>query len=307
MKLSSRQTAILLDTHESSVKRWCNAGELACSTTQGGHRRISVKDAIEFASANEPTADVLLLGDAAEAAIDGVLKMRRKALKPELLQVIRQWLLDADSRRVSALVRIARAFGIPLPVIYDRMIGEVMKLVGDSWAQGAFSIGEEHRVSESILDVLYGIQGAVDHHVSDSKAPVILGTIRGEEHVTGAMMVRTLLTAKGFPVSYLGRNVPEEDFLLFRRKFDASLICLSATLYRSPEEVIESVNRLQMLSQGEEEFSIAVGGSGAKAAERLSHRIRVPSRVRFFDSATDFMAWAEKMLQSKPTLENETR
>ena len=307
MQLSSRQTAILLDTHESSVKRWCNAGDLACSTTQGGHRRIALADTIAFASINEPSADVLLLGDAADLAIGGILTLRRRALKPELLQTIRQWLLDADSRRVSALVRIARAFGISLPVIYDRMIGEVMKLVGDSWAQGAFAIGEEHRVSESILDVLYGIQGAVEAHVSDAKAPVVLGTIRGEEHVTGAMMVRTLLTESGHPVSYLGRNVPEEDFLLFRRKHNASLICLSATISRSPEEVIESINRLQLLSRGEEEFNIAVGGSGAKGAERLSHKIRYPSRVRFFDSASDFMAWAEEMLQSKPIVENETR
>ena len=181
-----------------------------------------------------------------------------------------------------------------------------MKQVGESWARGAFSIGEEHRISESILDVLYGIQTSLDTELRPHGPAVVLGTIQDEQHVTGAMMIRTLLTEAGYRVSYLGRNVPVEDFLLFQRKQAAPLICLSATLSRSPEEIVEAVNNLLILSR-EEEFHVAVGGSGAAAARALAHRVRYPSRVRFFDTAIDFMEWADGISFHQPVLEHETR
>lgn len=306
MQLSSGQVAILLDTHESSVKRWCNAGELECLTTNGGHRRIELAEVTRFAQKNHLSVDVCQLGTEAALAVEGVLRLSRRHVSDELLSVIRHWLLDADSRKMNATVRIARAFGASLPVIYDRLIGRLMKQVGESWARGAFSIGEEHRISESIFDVLYGIQTTLEAERRPLGPAVVLGTIQGEQHVTGAMMIRTLLTEAGYRVSYLGRNVPVEDFLLFQRKQAAPFICLSATLSRSPEEIVEAVNKILILG-GEAQFHVAVGGSGVAVARTHAHRVRYPSRVRFFDTATDFMEWVDGILFHQPVLEHETR
>ncbi len=306
MLLSSRQAAILLDTHESSIKRWCNAGELECQTTSGGHRRIALEKLVRFASKSGLHVDVLVFQDDAQTAVNGLLALRRSRVPADLQDMVKQWLLDAQSYRLTAFMRLAKAFGIGLPVIYDRLIGGVMRDVGDSWARGAFRIGEEHRISEAILDVLYAQQAHSDRMTLADSPTAVLGAIRDEEHVTGAMMVRTLLTESGWKVAYLGRNVPEEDFVLFQHKVTAPLVCLSATISRTPESIMEVVNRVLELGDADSGFLIAVGGSGAKAASRLVHLASDPGRVRFFDSATDFASWSTEFLSNTALVENET-
>ncbi|MEM1271970.1 MAG: helix-turn-helix domain-containing protein, partial [Bacteroidota bacterium] len=49
--ISTRQASDLLGVHESSVKRWCNAGDLGCEYTHGGHRRIPLAELLRFAEA----------------------------------------------------------------------------------------------------------------------------------------------------------------------------------------------------------------------------------------------------------------
>lgn len=306
MLLSSRQAAVLLDTHESSIKRWCNAGELKCGTTSGGHRRIALEDLIAFARTSGIMVDVLVFEKDAEVAVKGVLSLRRSRVTPALQETVSQWLLDAQSYKVSALLRLARQFEVGLPLIYDRLIGSVMREVGNSWARGAFQVGEEHRISEAILDVLYGQQALAERQVRHEAPTVVLGAMRNEEHITGAMMVRTLLTEAGWQVAYLGRNVPEEDFILFQQKTQAPLVCLSATVSRPPEKIVGVINRLFELGGADPAgFMVAVGGSGAPAARLLSQHLTQPDRVRFFDSSTEFSTWARSFLATEAMVADE--
>jgi len=295
-----------MDTHESSIKRWCNAGDLACETTSGGHRRIRLDALARFADAHGMMVDFLAFEEDKEPAVAGLLQLRRGRVSAELQETVKAWLLDAQSYRMSALMRLARSFGVDLPLLYDRLIGGVMRDVGDSWAAGAFQVGEEHRISEAVLDVLYGQQAAVERGLPAGAPGAVLGAMREEEHVTGAMMVRTLLTEAGWKVAYLGRNVPEEDFVLFQRKVEAPLVCLSATISRAPETIIEVVNRVLALGGDDASFTVAVGGSGARAAQRLSRLISQPDRVFFFESATDFADWAGSLQSNQVLVEDET-
>ena len=306
MRLSSRQAAVLMETHESSIKRWCNAGELHCETTAGGHRRIRLDALADFATRMEQSLDFLVLGEERAIAVPGLFELRRGRVTAELKELVTAWLLDAQSFRITALVRLARTLGVTLSTLYDRLIGDVMRGVGNSWASGAFQIGEEHRISESMLDVLYGLQSSIENGVEDDAPFAVLGAMREEDHVTGAMMVRTLLSEAGWKVAYLGRNVPEEDFVLFQRKVNARIVCISATVSRPPESIISVLQRVLELGLPETGFKVAVGGSGAKAARRLAHRLSHPDRVVFFDSATDFAAWATSSHSSHVLFEDET-
>jgi len=305
MLLSSRQAAILLDTHESSIKRWCNAGDLAASTTSGGHRRIDLAHLTAFAKASGLKVDVLVFEEGAQVAVRGVLALRRGRVTPELQEAVSLWLLDAESYKVSALLRLARKLQVGLPLVYDQLIGGVMKDVGESWARGAFRVGEEHRMSEAILDVLYAQQALAEQHVLHGAPTVVLGTMRKEEHIMGAMMVRTLLAEAGWKVAYLGRNVPEEDFVLFQQRTQAPLICFSATISRPPEKIIDSINRLLELGSDSAAFAVAVGGSGVPAARLLSKHLSQPGRVHFFESSTEFSNWAKSSLATEALVYDE--
>ena len=47
--LSPRELARALGVSESSLKRWADDGKIRFSRTVGGHRRIAVSDALQFA------------------------------------------------------------------------------------------------------------------------------------------------------------------------------------------------------------------------------------------------------------------
>ena len=47
--LTSKKASEILGVHDSTVKRWCNQGELSSQATKGGHRRISWDDLMNFA------------------------------------------------------------------------------------------------------------------------------------------------------------------------------------------------------------------------------------------------------------------
>lgn len=304
MKLSSRQAAILLHTHESSVKRWCNAGDLACTFTEGGHRRIRLADLLRFASAQDVPCELLRLESEAESALKGVFALRRGNVTEDIVLMLKNWLLEADSRKVLALIIVSRSFDISLSVIFDRMIGDLMRHIGDSWAAGAFGIGEEHRVSESILDVLYHLQSEVELSSGPKRPTAILGTGPGDEHVTGALMVRTLLTEVGWDVVFLGRKVPVEDFVLFQKKYQAPLVCISLAAERTQQEISGIVQSLRNLS-GDDSFQIAIGGAGVRPLLNDSTSTNTLGRVTFFDSATDFSVWASTTLNHLLKLSHE--
>ena len=295
MKLSSRQAAVLLHTHESSVKRWCNAGALPCSFTNGGHRRIQLDDLLLFADSQEVDCELLRLGGDAEMALKSVFRLRRGVLSNDVVTLLKDWLLESQSRKVLALIIVARSFGISLSVIFDKMIGDLMRHIGESWAAGSFGIGEEHRVSECILDVLYHLQSEVEASDDRMRPTAILGTGPDDDHVTGALMVRTLLTEIGWNVVFLGRKVPVEDFVLFQQKYKASLVCISLAADRSLADVSSFITSVRSLS-GNDGFQIAFGGSGARSLLRAPTTAPDHSGVFFFESATEFGSWADTTL-----------
>ena len=46
--LSPRELAQAIGVSESSLKRWADAGQIRVARTAGGHRRISIADAVRF-------------------------------------------------------------------------------------------------------------------------------------------------------------------------------------------------------------------------------------------------------------------
>ncbi len=47
--LSPKKAAKILGVSESSIKRWCDAGQIQILKTSGGHRRISIASLMDFA------------------------------------------------------------------------------------------------------------------------------------------------------------------------------------------------------------------------------------------------------------------
>jgi excisionase family DNA binding protein len=288
--VSSRQAASLLGVHESSVKRWCNSDELACSYTAGGHRRIDLDDVLDFARRGGMECSLLKFGKDASLVWNGANELRLGRSAEVLVLKMREWLLHAEANKLTALLHLCHSLSIPYARLFDQLIGRVMQEIGDSWARGAFEIGDEHRISESLLDVLYGLLAEIGREQTDAVSGVaIVGCGPNESHATGAMMVRVLLSARGWKVIYLGQNVPVEDLLLYQRRHQATLVAVSMSSHREPAEIRQFVRDVTSLEREDVPFDLAIGGSGAQFARQTFGL----ERAWVFNNAEDFDDWLE--------------
>jgi excisionase family DNA binding protein len=295
--LSTKQAALLLGAHESTVKRWCNSGALSCTYTKGGHRRIDLRTLLDYARKEGIECEMIQFGEDAEAIWKAVGGLANQQISDDLIEMIRDWLMDANSNKVVGLIGTCRLMEVPLAAVFDLLLGRVMQSVGDEWSRGVFEVGEEHRVSECVQDILYVLYADITRRPKKERVgTAVVGTGPGEEHIIGALMVRILLEDLGWDVVYLGRNVPEVDFILFQRKYSADLICLSVTTNREPAEVLRSIHSIRSLDTGDVPFKLAIGGSGASGAQALLQRTRPKEEnLAFFSSAVAFSDWAEKL------------
>lgn len=293
--ISSRQAANLLDVHESSIKRWCNDGDMACEYTAGGHRRISLKEIMEFARRRSMDCLLLPFGSDALMIWNGANELKSGRSADVLRVKLREWLMHAEHARVQALFHLCRSLEIGMPVLFDRLLGGVMSEIGDSWARGAFEVGEEHRVSECVIDLLYSLKAELGiRNGRASRRTAIVGCGAGEDHVIGALMIRILLLERGWDVVYLGKDVPEEDILLYQRRHAANLVCISMSSRREPAEIAGYVRSLVSLRRADIPFDLALGGSGAASVEDSFFFSERNGVVRLFSDCTDFSDWIDR-------------
>lgn len=292
--VSSRQAASLLNVHESSIKRWCNSEELACSHTAGGHRRLDLVDILDFARGQDLECVLLPFESDALLVWNGANELKAGRNAEVLVVKMRDWLLHAESAKLMALLHLCGTLEIPYARIFDRLVGKVMADIGEAWARGAFEIGDEHRISECLMDVLYGIIATMTtrNGVSNKKVAIV-GCGPNEDHATGALMVRILLLARGWNVVYLGRNVPVEDLVLYQRRHRAGLIAVSMSSHREPPEIRQFIKNVTSLQRDDMAFDLAIGGSGAATLSDTQPWPLASSSVKTFVTAEEFDDWLE--------------
>jgi len=151
----------------------------------------------------------------------------------------------------------------PRAVVYDTFVREAMRLVGERWVAGRWTISEEHLASRTLARVLAGL--APEASPADRLAPVaILAGVTGEEHSIGLMVLAHVLTGAGFAVHDLGPDVPAEDLVRFAAKARARLVALTATTAAREEAVRDTVAALRALPIPP---AIIVGGRIAEVAD----------------------------------------
>jgi MerR family transcriptional regulator, light-induced transcriptional regulator len=200
--LSTREVARLAGVGPSAVKRWSDAGLLACQKTAGGHRRFAraeVERLLRHQSADglggtDPWVDALL--DARETF--GISA-----------------LLLAERARVGAWHRVAERAGLAVAEL------------GRRWRAGTVSIADEHLASERLARALARVAESIPLLPG---APVALLTCAEEDdHTLGLSLVEVVLREAGWSTRWVGRRTPlvEVDRLL--GKGDVALLAVSAS------------------------------------------------------------------------------
>jgi excisionase family DNA binding protein len=303
--LTSSEAAELLSVHPSTVKRWCNDGLLPFDMTAGGHRRIRLEDAVAF-SERQGIRTVLTPFAPYEPHAWGALSAARQdgSFRP-LHTLALGWALRGDNRRVEQLyTALGRSDQIGFCTFCDEAIRGLMNRVGQAWVDGRLRVGDEHVISQLMIDVLLrlrqeGLDDAYDPSANGAARVAVVGTLEGNQHHLGALCVRILLERLGWKVHYLGPDVPADDFGLIQKGRGADLLCISLGPDHSVGDVSRTVMILASLYDRSRPYRLVFGGTpaGSPPAGYLDGPFE---SVGILDSCAELAAMVD-VTRSEPT------
>ena len=150
----------------------------------------------------------------------------------EIRQGLSEALKDGDEDQAEMLTRRALEDGIdPLELIKEVLIPTLTQ-VGEDFQEFRIFLpelmlaGEAAKRAGTLLEAAIAAQGKV----LETLGKVVIGTVEGDIHDIGQNIVSSLLSANGFEVTNLGRNVKPSTFLEAAEQQGADIVGMSALM-----------------------------------------------------------------------------
>jgi DNA-binding transcriptional MerR regulator len=160
-----------------------------------------------------------------------------------------------------------QAFGIfPLETVCTAVLQRGLSEMGDKWYRNEATVQQEHftaALAQRKLDALIAASPLPVH-----SQMVMMGATPGEDHYFSLVLMTLLMRRRGFPVIYLGANVPLMQFDETLSLVKPALIVLSAQQLVTSAALFEVTKRL-----GHFNTKIAYGGRIFTLLPELRRRI----------------------------------
>jgi DNA-binding transcriptional MerR regulator len=143
---------------------------------------------------------------------------------------LRQALFEHDLSRADQLMGEMLAFTSPEEITLN-VIGPLLADLGEAWEQGRITVSDEHLASNYLRQrlLMWMVTGPPPRQTS----PIVLACAPGEWHEGSLLMLGALLRRQGWPVAYLGQNVPFPDLAAFVEQVHPQALVLVGMLEES--------------------------------------------------------------------------
>jgi 5-methyltetrahydrofolate--homocysteine methyltransferase len=188
---------------------------------------------------------------------------------------LQQTIIMGNVGSISAKVEQLLDEGINSQNILDEHLLPGMAIVGERFKRNEMFLPQvlmSAQAMQTAIDILKPhLAGNVE---ARQRITVIIGTVKGDMHDIGKNLVRIMLMGAGFEVIDLGVNVPANRFLEACLQHKADIVCLSALLsstMNNMKEVVETFRNnadlrdTKILIGGapvSREFSESIGADG---------------------------------------------
>jgi methanogenic corrinoid protein MtbC1 len=213
-------------------------------------------------------------------------------LTPEMLASL---LADGDDELAAWTLRGALAERRRAEV-FDGLLREAMKLIGDRWADGRWTIAEEHLASQTVVRALERVRD--DPGAAGRVGPLaVLAGVAGEHHVIGLACLDQVLREDGWTVANLGPDLPAADLATFLQRNRADLVALTARLPDRLDALREAVDRARAV-RPDDPIRVMVGG--AIATQAVPAGLDVDWAGTSLVAASAFAAGVRAELEGRP-------
>ena len=177
-----------------------------------------------------------------------------------LLEQISTALQKGKAKDIKELVQQAIDQNIPAETILNDGLMAGMNVIGGKFKRNEVFVpevlvaGRAMNIGTAMLKPLLVKDGV------KNKGKVVIGTVKGDLHDIGKNLVRMMIEAKGFEVIDLGVDVPGESFLKTAQDSQVDIVCLSALLTTTMNEMRNVVELFEGAGV-RERFKIMIGGA----------------------------------------------
>lgn len=249
--LSPRDIAEAIGVSESSIKRWSDSGHLRITRTAGGHRRVTIQEAIRFIRERGFTLvrpDLLGWDELATGEADGSPAARFDAA------------LTAGQTQVAVnTVMQEYLAGRSLADIIDHDMAPAMRAIGHIWENDERGIYIEHRATDICTLALHRIRNL---NPPAPDAPVAIGCSgEADTHSLSSLMAASVLAGEGWAVSDLSTFTPTAVLIAAAREQAARLIWITLSHSGASTEPLLYVKAVaDELERARDDMCLVVGG-----------------------------------------------
>jgi DNA-binding transcriptional MerR regulator len=283
----------------------------ATARTPGGHRLYSEKDMLLLRCVKEQIEQ----GVSARLAVAAVQKMDADGtlpadhpaepfrlfpgiaqpatrVPPAAPSVLREQLsaslLRHDLESADRVLGEMLAFYPPEEITLN-VIGPILDQIGEGWERGTVSVTTEHLASNYLRHrlLMWMVTGPRPRAVG----PLVLACAPQEYHEGSLLMLGVLLRRQGWPVAYLGQNVPFKDLAAFVKEIHPSAVVLVAMREQTARELADWPRWIEQIA---DQPRVAFGGRVFVVQPELQ---KVVPGIYLGDTITEGMAEILRRIQ----------
>ena len=164
------------------------------------------------------------------------------------------------AKEVQALVRQALEEGITASRILEQGLLSGMDVIGRKFRDNEIFVPEVLVAARAMSRGAEVLKEALKEEGVKAHGRVCIGTVKGDLHDIGKNLVRMMMEGKGLEVVDLGTDVSPETFVRTAAEQDCRVICCSALLTTTMDQMAEVV-RLAKEAGIRDRVRIMVGGA----------------------------------------------
>ena len=237
--ISPRDLAKAVGVSESSVKRWVDQGHLQSTRTAGGHRRITVLDALSGVRALR-----LEIRDPAVLGIEHLIGADVSA-STSPVEALEASLRAGDQDATQQLLISEFLAGCSMAELADRFVRPAMHSIGSD-GHTTQGILIEHRATQILMAVVHTLRSMTVH-----QEPLFTATgggLAGDPYQLPSAFIASVLEDCGGSVSNIGPNTPVEVIRMnsidLPKEERPELVWVSISSVKDPVARSEELNNL---------------------------------------------------------------
>jgi DNA-binding transcriptional MerR regulator/methylmalonyl-CoA mutase cobalamin-binding subunit len=277
------------DITHSSLRFLEREGFIAPQRTRGGHRLFRDGDLARIRLIKRWQSSRLSLSEIR----DRLTRMDALETPSALSNHFLDRAIAGDVAGAAQVVLLADDLGMPLHVMFEDVLAPSLVEVGNRWAAGELSVGQEHEISHLARELIANL--TLRHWNDETGPPVILAaTIAGELHELGLRMLVALLRQRAAHVHYLGADVSSDILIDAIHNRQPDVILLSISIEDHLPMLHQTLAAIAAEDFGDHSPVVFVGGPGAAslAGEPLAVGSILPANLSLPETIDRIMSAA---------------